>query len=322
VTRRVNGAAALSASPRSTLVVIGNFDGVHAGHRAVLESSVREAEALGVMPVALTFSPHPSEVLGGGKLPVLTRLDRKLELIGRSCPTLTVVVEPFTTELAALEPEVFVERLLVGELGARLVFVGENFRFGRGRRGDLAVLQALGARLGFEARAEALRGDADGPFSSSRIRAAIAAGDLAQAERLLGRPHAITGEVVRGAGRGRTIGVPTANLSGVKEALPPYGVYACLVDTIEFGKARALGKAAVNVGERPTVDGGFSIEAHVFDFDGQLYGSELRLHFLARLRDERRFGDLDALKLQIQRDFADAREVLAAREPTAGAAYY
>lgn len=322
MTRRVAGAAALSALPRSTLVVIGNFDGVHAGHRAVLETSVREAETLSLMPVALTFDPHPSEVLGRGKLPVLTRLDRKIELIGRACPAVTVVVEPFTEELAALEAEVFVERLLVGALGARLVLVGENFRFGRGRKGDLALLQKLGHELGFEARAETLRGDAEGPYSSSRVRAQLVQGQLAEVERLLGRPHAISGEVVPGAGRGRTIGVPTANLGRVSEALPPYGVYACLVDRVDGGSARALGKAAVNVGERPTVSGGFSIEAHVFDFSGELYGAELRFHFLARLRDERRFSDLDALKVQIERDFAEARQLLGPLVPTAGAAYY
>lgn len=320
--RRVDGASKLGAAPRSTLVAIGNFDGVHRGHEAVLGACAAEAAALGVRPVALTFDPHPSEVLGRGKLPVLTRLDRKIELMGRACPGLTVVVEPFTPELAALEAPVFAERLLAGSLGARRVLVGENFRFGRGRGGDLALLRELGAGFGFDARAEALRGDDQGAFSSSRVRAALAAGKLPEVERQLGRPHAITGRVVPGAGRGRTIGVPTANLSEVQEALPPYGVYACLVDRVTADGARVLGRAAVNIGERPTLAAGFSIEAHVLDFSGDLYGAELRLHFVARLREERRFPGIEELKAQITRDFASARELLAAKAPAAGDAWY
>jgi riboflavin kinase/FMN adenylyltransferase len=253
---------------------------------------------------------------------VLTRLTRKLELMGRACPGLTVVVEPFTRELAALEAPVFAERLLAQALGARLVLVGENFRFGRGRSGDLARLAEFGATLGFEARAEALRGDAEGAFSSSRVRAALASGKLDEVERQLGRPHAISGRVVTGEGRGRTIGVPTANLSDVREALPPYGVYACLVDRLDENGARALGLAAVNIGERPTVSAGFSIEAHLLDFSGDLYGAELRLHFIAGLREEQRFSGIEALKAQIGHDLSAARTVLASRRPAAGDAWY
>jgi riboflavin kinase/FMN adenylyltransferase len=312
----------LGVPPRSTLVVIGNFDGVHRGHQAVLSSCVEDAAALRVTPVALTFDPHPSEVLGRGKLAVLTRLERKLELMGKACPGLTVVVEPFTRELSALEAPAFAEQLLAGALGARLVLVGENFRFGRGRSGDLEKLRELGAALGFEARAVALRGDGDGAFSSSRVRAALAAGKLNEVERQLGRPHAISGLVVPGAGRGRTIGVPTANLAEVREALPPHGVYACLVDRVEANGARLLGRAAVNIGERPTLEAGFSIEAHLLDFSGDLYGAGLRLHFVERLREERRFSGIEELTAQIGRDLSAARAVLAARSPAAGDAWY
>ncbi len=280
--------------------MIGNFDGVHRGHRAVLEAAARDAKGLGIEPVALTFDPHPSEVLGRGKLPVLTPPERKIELMLRLCPELTVVVEPFTLELAALDAEVFAERLLAGALGARVVMVGEDFRFGRGRRGDLALLREVGARLGFDARAERLFGDANGAFSSSRIREALKQGDLVEVTRGLGRPHALTGNVVQGAGRGRTIGAPTANLDGIVEALPPNGVYACLVDELSESGARALAPAAVNVGNRPTVSGGFSVEAHLLDFSAELYGKALRLHLVARLRDERKFESLDALKAQIR----------------------
>lgn len=302
--------------------MIGNFDGVHLGHRAVLETSLDEARALGLRPLALTFDPHPSRVLGRGELPVLTTLARKVELLGRYCPELTVVVEPFTRELSQLAPEEFAERLLAGALSARRVVVGKNFRFGRGRSGDLTVLGELGERFGFDARSESLHGDAGGAYSSTRIRAALAAGDLSLAASMLDRPHAISGRVVPGAGRGRTIGVPTANLASVPEALPPYGVYACLVDELTAEGPRVLGRAAVNIGERPTLGAGFSVEAHVLDFSGDLYGRELRLHFAERLRDERRFDGIEALKAQIGRDFAAARAALGDREPSAGAAWY
>jgi riboflavin kinase/FMN adenylyltransferase len=198
--------------------------------------------------------------------------------------------------------------------------VGKNFRFGRNRAGDLATLEALGRALGFEARAEALRGDAEGPYSSSRVREALARGELADVERVLGRPHSLSGTVVRGAGRGRTIGVPTANLDGVAEALPPYGVYACVVDRLDGG-TRALAKGVVNVGERPTLGAGFSVEAHLFDFEGDLYGARLRLHLCARLREERRFDGIDALRAQIERDLVTAREAVRERVATSDGWY-
>jgi riboflavin kinase/FMN adenylyltransferase len=315
--RRVDGCTTFQPEAGGSLVVIGNFDGVHLGHRAVLETSRRDAAAHGLALVALTFDPHPSVVLGRGALPVLTTLERKLELLGRACPGLTVVVEPFTRELAALSPDTFAENVLARSLGARIVVVGNNFRFGLRRSGDLSTLTALGQKLGFEARAESLRGDEAGAFSSSRIRQALAAGELDEAERLLGRPHSLSGVVARGAGRGRTIGVPTANLEGVPEALPPYGVYACVVDRVEPGGARALAHGVLNIGERPTLNAGFSVEAHLFDFDGDLYGSGLRVHLCSRLREERRFDGLDALKAQIARDIEAAKRALASREPSA-----
>jgi riboflavin kinase / FMN adenylyltransferase len=318
----VTGAEKLGAAPRSTLVVIGNFDGVHLGHRAVLEASLRDAAELGLRPVALTFEPHPSKVLGRGELPALTKLERKLELLGRYHPELTIVVEPFTLELAQRTPAEFAEGLLSRSLAARRVVVGKNFRFGHNRSGGLDVLAELGASLGFEARPELLHGDASGAYSSTRIRDAIREGELALAERMLDRPHSLSGRVVPGAGRGRTIGVPTANLAEVAEALPPYGVYACLVDELTSAGARTLGTAAVNIGERPTLGAGFSVEAHLFDLSADLYGRELRLHLVARLREERRFDGLPALKAQIERDLANARQALAGRTPAAPPAWY
>jgi riboflavin kinase/FMN adenylyltransferase len=322
--RRFDGVKALGRQSEPTLVAIGNFDGVHAGHRAVLGAASRDAKSRGLALSVLTFHPHPTEVLGRGKQAVLTPVDRKIELLSRVDPEIRVVVEPFTKELAAMTPRAFAEELLAGALAARVVMVGQNFRFGHGRAGDLRLLSELGDELGFQARAEPLRTDAEGPISSSRIRASIAAGDLAAAEQCLGRPHALSGTVVHGDGRGRTIGVPTANLGIVPEALPPHGVYACVVDRIQNGAASRLSTGVVNIGTRPTVAAGFSVEVHLHDFEGDLYGAELRLHLVGQIREEKRFESLDALVAQIREDIATARQLAAARspDPAAGAAWY
>jgi riboflavin kinase / FMN adenylyltransferase len=322
---RVDGAQSVGSRRTPSLVAIGNFDGVHAGHRAVLTGAAADARSKHLAPLALTFDPHPAEVLGRGRQPVLTPIDRKVELLRRVDPSVTVVVEPFTLELAGMTPRAFAEKLLVSALDARIVVVGQNFRFGHAREGDLKMLAELGTELGFEARVEPLVGDAGGTFSSSRIRKAIASADLAEAERLLGRPHALSGTVVRGDGRGRTIGVPTANLGGVAEALPPFGVYACLVDRKnDEDRPERLGTGVLNVGNRPTVGAGFSVEVHLHDFDQDVYGAGLRIHLVERLRDERKFPGLDALVAQIRSDVDAARKAVQGRvpDPAAGGAWY
>jgi riboflavin kinase/FMN adenylyltransferase len=308
---------------RGSLVAIGNFDGVHLGHRAVIEAALAEARDSDLRPLVLTFDPHPAQVLGRGVRPPLTVLGRKVELIERLGPELRVVVEPFTIDLSQLSPAQFAREFVVELLGAKVVIVGENFRFGHGRAGDLSTLVQLGQDLGFQAHASSLSGDAVGPYSSTRARAALAVGDLGAVEGVLGRPHSLTGSVVLGNQRGRTIGVPTANLSGVAEALPPYGVYAVLVDRVLDGAAVALGIGVANIGLRPTVNAGFSVEVHLLDFAQDLYGSVLRVHLLQRLRDERKFDGLDALKSQIARDIAEARSALlsAAVDPAARGAW-
>ncbi|MEB2312299.1 MAG: bifunctional riboflavin kinase/FAD synthetase [Sorangiineae bacterium] len=319
--RRVDGARALAGSPESALVAIGNFDGVHRGHQDVILAAVELARARGLVPLVLTFEPHPSEVLGRGRRALLTTLERKIELITRLDPTLRVVVEPFTLALAQESPEQFAQELLARELHAKVVIVGDNFRFGHRRAGDLATLRRLGEALGFEARAEPLTSDAGGALSSSRVRAAVAAGDVEAAALVLGRPHSLSGRVVEGDRRGRTIGVPTANLDGIPEARPANGVYASLVDRLDDeGGARSLALGVTNLGVRPTVGGGPSVETHLLDFDGDLYGARLRLHLVARLREERRFDGLEALVAQIRRDVAEARALLAARRPDPAAA--
>jgi riboflavin kinase/FMN adenylyltransferase len=209
--------------------------------------------------------------------------------------------------------------VLASRLSARVVVVGQNFRFGKARQGDFDALVHLGERLGFETRTHPLVGDAAGPWSSTRIRGALGRGDLDAAAEMLGRPHMISGVVVAGDRRGRTIGFPTANLDEVEEALPPWGVYAVLVDREEAGaRAAALAKGVANIGVRPTVKPGAtgpSVEVHLFDWSGDLYGERLRVHLIERLRPEQKFAGIDELKAQIGRDAAAARARLSALEP-------
>ncbi|MCC6214213.1 MAG: bifunctional riboflavin kinase/FAD synthetase [Polyangiaceae bacterium] len=306
-------------SPPS-LVVIGNFDGVHRGHAAVLRAASELAQRARLTPTLLTFDPHPVEVLRGPEAVTrLTSTPRKVELVERSFPGFRVVVEPFTHELASVAAADFARGILAERLAARHVVVGEDFCFGRGRSGDVTLLRTLGAGLGFEVHAQALVGDATGIWSSSRARQALATGELAALESILGRPHSVAGRVVEGARRGRTLGFPTANVADLREALPPDGVYACAVDVPDpAGGARAaLHRGVANLGVRPTLGGGGArvLEVHLIDFSGDLYGRTLRAHLVARLREERRFDGLPALTAQIARDTADARAALEHRVP-------
>lgn len=307
---------------RDALVVIGNFDGVHLGHQSLLGEVGREAKERGLRPRMLTFEPHPAVTLGRAAPPRLSTLPRKLELVERACHGIDVVVRAFTKEFANQSPEAFVRDVLLDELCARMVLVGQNFRFGKGRAGGIDELKAFGAEHGFEARAETLVSDEAGAWSSSRVRENIAAGDMESAADILGRPHMLSGEVERGDQRGRTIGFPTCNLPGVTEALPPNGVYAVLVDRVERDGDRevptALARGVANLGVRPTVKDAQPaplLEVHLFDTDEDLYGASLRVHLVKRIRTEQQFDGLDALKAQIASDAEAARAVLAGAEP-------
>jgi riboflavin kinase/FMN adenylyltransferase len=313
------------SSRAPALVAIGNFDGVHRGHVEVLSRAGREAKAAGIAPLALTFDPPPAVVLGKKTPAALTPLARKIELIEAAVPGMRVVVKTFDHALAESSPEQFARDVLVGELSASRVVVGQNFRFGKGRSGDLASLAALGEELGFTARAMEIVGDEKGPWSSTRVRRAIAEGAWDDVAAVLGRPHALSGVVVRGRELGRTIGFPTANVGEVTEVLPPNGVYAVLVDRLDrTGEPRAFARGVANIGLRPTVGGGHATEVHLLDFDPaseadkDLYGARLRLHLVMFLRPERKFEDLDALKAQIAKDAEDARRILASKKPVPG----
>ncbi|HHH11817.1 MAG TPA: riboflavin biosynthesis protein RibF, partial [Sorangium sp.] len=277
------------ADERPALVVIGNFDGVHRGHQAVMEAVHALAVERDVVARVLTFEPHPAAALGRTPPPKLTSLPRKIELLKRACPGVEVVVRPFTAAFAQLSPEQFAQQVLATQWHARLVMVGCNFRFGYKRAGSVADLSRLGKRYDFETVAEPLVSDDNGAWSSTRIRALVAAGDMVAARHMLGRPHMLEGKVVHGAQRGRALGFPTCNIAAIEQALPPFGVYAVLVDRCGAGGAQVLARGVANFGVRPSLDERSQaplLEVHLFDTDANLYGAKLRVHLVARLRPE------------------------------------
>ncbi|HXW58308.1 MAG TPA: bifunctional riboflavin kinase/FAD synthetase [Solirubrobacteraceae bacterium] len=291
---RVTSLPDVEPSDGGRRVAVGTFDGVHVGHR----------EVIGGSDSVLTFDPHPVSVVAPQHTPkLLTTLPRKAELIA-SLGVQELIVIPFDEGFARRSAQEFVDDVLVGTLGAMHVSIGENFRFGHKAQGDARLLAADGR---FAAVVHPIL-EMDGEIvSSSRIRGLVLAGDVAEADRLLGAPFQLAGEVVHGDERGRELGYPTANLVPDEAlACPGHGVYACLVD----GHA-----AAVSIGVRPTFETGRGelIEAYVIDFDGDLYGATLRLDFLARLRGERRFETADALVDQMRHDVARTREIVTAR---------
>lgn len=302
----VRGLPPVPPEPRPSAVALGVFDGVHLGHRVILGTAVAHGREAAIPAVACTFDPHPMEVLQPGRAPLaITTLEERLALI-EGCGLDAAVVLPFTPALAAMEPEAFVKDVLIARLSAREIVVGFNHRFGRGARGDVALLRSLGDRLGFRTHvAEPLMVEGVA-VSSTEIRAALRRGDLAAAGRLLGRPYTLLGTVGHGAGRGRTLGFPTANLVPARPVLVAPGVYACMAE-IGGGKERAV----VNVGVRPTFDEAtLAVEAYLLDFVGDIYGQTITLSFVSRIREERRFPSVEALKAQIEADAKEARRRL------------
>ena len=296
-----------SLCPQGSVVCIGAFDGLHLGHRALVGHVRERARATGRAAVALSFEPLPREFFARGEKPARLLLPRaKFEGL-RDLGMDVVGLLRFDAKMAAMSPEDFVHRVLVQRLSAREVRVGPDFRFGHARRGDLGLLQAMGAGLGFTASAIDPVDGAEGRHSSTAVRQALAAGDLDGAAAALGRRYAIGGKVVRGRQLGRQLGYPTANLrlAGKRPALS--GIYASWVHGIG-PEPRA---SVSSLGTRPTVMGVEPLlEAHVFDFDGDLYGRRIEVEFVAKLRDEEKFDDLPALVRQMDLDAAQARRVL------------
>lgn len=294
-----------------TCLTIGNFDGVHLGHRKLLGSVRERAKAQGLTSLAMTFEPHPRRVLlGKSDPPMLTSLEVKLEIIS-SLGLDVCLVYPFTRALAAMEPEAFVGDCLVARLRMKELVIGHDWAFGKGRRGDFATLSALGAKLGYtvERLGPVLIGDA--VVSSTRIRDMLLVGDVWDAKGLLGRFHKVRGQVVHGAGRGAgLLGFPTANLTTPDQLLPLTGVYA-----VWLSQGEKTWAAVANIGLNPTFGGDhLSVEAHIMDFTGDLYGQVVDLHFVQRLRAEKKFSGPEELKTRIAEDVALARRILGSPE--------
>jgi riboflavin kinase/FMN adenylyltransferase len=317
--QRWRGYEAVPGGWGRSVVTIGVFDGVHRGHQEVIGSAVKQARDLGLQSVVLTFDPHPAEVVRPGSHPaVLTEPGRQAELI-EALGVDALCVVPFTPDFSRLPPEAFVHDVLVEHLHAAQVVVGENFRFGHRAAGDVALLERLGHRFGFTVTVPRLVDSVDGTtsamlasrsdvvVSSTYIRACVAAGDVAAAAGALGRPHRLEGVVVRGDGRGRELGFPTANLlHGRYAAVPADGIYAAWC---EHRGDRHM--AAISIGTNPTFSGRERrVEAYLLDFGGDLYGERIALEFVAHLREQRAYDAIEPLVAQINEDVAQTRLAL------------
>jgi riboflavin kinase/FMN adenylyltransferase len=300
-----------SATLRGAFLAIGSFDGLHRGHRHLLENMIRAAGEDGAPAAAVTFFPHPRTVLEPAASPpfrYLATLEERLDLL-RGLPLEAVILQPFDRAFSQLSAAQFLDTLKQ-KLGMRSLWCGPSYSLGKGREGDAAYLSEKSLSQGFSLYVVPPLSDADGPISSSRIRRALAEGDPAAAAGLLGRPFALSGTVVHGAGRGRKMATPTANLDLWPEiALPADGVYA----TWAFPAGRRTA-GVTSIGVRPTFADGTApaatVETHLLDFDGDLYGSTLRVEFTARLRAELRFPGADALRVQMAKDIDKARRIL------------
>ncbi|HUJ40114.1 MAG TPA: bifunctional riboflavin kinase/FAD synthetase [Candidatus Acidoferrales bacterium] len=302
-----NWRADAAAGARGTALAIGNFDGVHAGHQAILRRVTEWARQTGARGAAVTFDPHPLKILRPQHAPaILSTQEQRLawmEELGLEA----VLVLPFTLELAAVRAEEFVEVVLAGVLRARRIFVGDNFRFGHRHAGDVRLLQSLAGRFGYEVDVVPpveVDGEA---VSSTSVRRAVSEGRMDAAARLLGRPFSLTGRVVRGEGRGSREVVPTLNLAQEQEVLPAHGVYAT-----ETRMGGAWRQSVTNVGLRPTFDGGpVTVETNLLDTSGGVSAGQIEVRFWKRLRGEIKFGSAEELKEQIGRDVRGVREFFA-----------
>jgi riboflavin kinase/FMN adenylyltransferase len=303
----IQGSQSLSAPLAAPVCAIGNFDGVHLGHRRLLDLAVARARALGGRSVVLTFEPHPAKVLAPRLAPPLICAPRRKQELLAERGVDVLVIEPFDAQTAAQPAAAFVDVTLVRRLGVREVVVGYDFTFGKGRSGTAASLAAAGAERGFAVHVVP-QVTVDGLVASStKIRELLHEGNVAGARLLLGRDFDLDGEVVRGAGRGRQIGVPTANIAAAGELTPRPGIYATRV-SVEGGPWRP---AATSLGTNPTFGGtALSLEAHLLDFSGDLYGKRVRVAFVAWLRGEERFPSVEALVAQIRADIAQTRAAL------------
>lgn len=300
--------SALTSPLHHAVVTIGNFDGVHLGHREIFRRVTLRARELGGSAVVLTFVPHPLKVLAPERAPrLINTYAEKERLIAASCIDV-LICAPFDRALADYPAERFVRELLVERIGTRHLIVGYDYAFGRGREGDGAFLRRQGEQLGFSVEVlEPIRGEEE-VFSSTRIRRLLQQGEVEKTVALLGRHFSFEGSVVRGAGRGRQLGFPTANLQTDKEIMPRPGVYA-----VKVKRGDLLLDGVLNIGSNPTFGNlsGLSVEVHLLDFSADLYGEHLRVYFISRLRDEHKFPSVTELQRAIGADVDIARSLLA-----------
>lgn len=306
----IRGLHNLKSRHRGCVATLGNFDGVHLGHQAVIGQLAEKGAALRLPTVLVLFEPQPQEYFQpDAALARLSRLREKLKALQRYSVDRVLCLR-FDARLAAMSAEDFIQRVLVDGLGAQYLVIGDDFRFGKNRHGDYAMLQAAGAQHGFQAvsmHTFLIDGER---VSSTRVRKALACGDLATAEKLLGRPYRMCGRVAHGDKRGRTIGIPTANIHLHRQTTPVRGVY--VVEMFRLDREPLVGVA--NVGSRPTVQGTRTLlEVHLFDFNQEIYGRYVSIDFLHKLRDEQRFASFDELKTRIHQDMTEARAWLRAR---------
>ena len=304
----IRGLHNLRPEHHGCVATIGNFDGVHLGHQAVFRALKDVGDELGLPSTVIVFEPQPLEYFRPDEAPArLTRLREKLGVI-RQCGIDRVLVLEFTTRLAAMGAMTFIEEILVDGLGIRHLYVGDDFRFGKARTGNVRLLHEAGEEHGFSVDDHQTVEFEGERISSTRIRAALVAGDLDLAAHCLGRPYEICGRVAHGDKRGRTIGFPTLNVALHRRSTPLQGVYAVKVEGVDD----KLIPGVANIGNRPTVDGGSRVllEVHLFHFDKDVYGAHVGVEFIERIRDERKFDSFDALREQIALDAAAARKLL------------
>lgn len=292
-----------------TVVTIGVFDGVHIGHRKIFDLLVEKAHAKGVKSLVVTFDPHPITVLKGTALQLIVPLEERIRLLEDSGVDL-VVCFTFSKEFSEISAERFFTDIIVSKLRAKSIFVGPNFFFGKNREGDLNMLHRLGEEHGVETNVVEPAVLDSGIVSSTIVRNLITEGRLSEVGDLLGRPYSIAGKVIEGERRGRQLGFPTANVETPWQLLPKMGVYATIA---ELGNRRF--QSITNVGIRPTFGhNSLLIETHIFDFNDDIYGEPIRVHFIERLRDEKKFDGIDALSLQISKDVEHAKRVFSGAE--------
>lgn len=303
----IYGLKKLNGKLRNPAAAIGNFDGVHLGHQAIFQRVMELAREMDGESVVITFLPHPLDVLMPEKKPSFITLHRELVRLIEGYGIDVVLCLKFTKNFAKIGPEEFIRSVLHEKIGLKALAVGEGYRFGRGRAGDIGLLKRMGDELGFSVEVVPSMIVDDEPVSSTRIRKLINEGRLNEAGRLLGRNHRIHGTVMKGRDRGgRLLGFPTANLQLTRELYPKPGVYA-----VQVAVGEEIYDGAANIGFNPTFGNGiFSVEAHLFDFDGDLYGREIDVIFIDRLRDEMKFSGPEELAAQIAKDCEKAREIL------------